>query len=362
MAKNLRDTQTASESDISGVVKDGLFRSLASLCIKMATAGLTYLMFVVLSRAMGEIAYGQFAFGFALATMLSIGASMGQQTAILRYWPEADGEGDIEGAHDALRSGWALTLIGGLVLTLGLIVVAGIAGLLVLALGLQVLAARRRGYFNEISFAGLKTYWKARGRASRWFTIGTVVDSAALNVDVVLVGLFVATQSAGLYFNAFRTAGLMTLFMFAITLVIAPMVARHYHGGDLRKAQAVTTLCAWAGFVFSLVVFGIYVLFGDLVLSLFGETYGEGHLILVLLSIGLLADAATGPTRIVVHITDLNAHAVIIRLQLWTNISDHWDVRYELLKAAKLAFDADGIDIAHTDQTFPQGLHSQQVQ
>ena len=36
----------------------------------------------------GADEYGYFAFGLSLATVLAIGASMGQQTAILRYWPE----------------------------------------------------------------------------------------------------------------------------------------------------------------------------------------------------------------------------------------------------------------------------------
>jgi O-antigen/teichoic acid export membrane protein len=124
-----------------------------------------------------------------------------------------------------------------------------------------------------------------------------------LNIDVVIVGLLVTEAAAGLYFNAFRTAGLLTLFMFAITLVVAPMVARHYHAGEMRQAQAITALCAWAGFVFSLVVFAGFLAFGEQILSLFGEGQEQGKLILILLSIGLLFDAATGPSRIVMMMT-----------------------------------------------------------
>jgi O-antigen/teichoic acid export membrane protein len=127
--------------------------------------------------------------------------------------------------------------------------------------------------------------------------------SAALNVDIIFVGLLVAPAAAGVYFNAFRTAGLLTLFMFAITLVVAPMVARHYHAGEMRKAQAITALCAWAGFLFSLVVFFGFLLFGDVILGLFGEGQEQGKTILILLSIGLLFDAATGPSRIVLMMT-----------------------------------------------------------
>jgi O-antigen/teichoic acid export membrane protein len=71
----------------------------------------------------------------------------------------------------------------------------------------------------------------------------------------------------------------------------------------MRKAQAVTTFCTWAGFVFSVGIFIIFIFFGDLVLSLFGESYKDGKIILLLLSAGLLVDAATGPTRIVMMMT-----------------------------------------------------------
>jgi O-antigen/teichoic acid export membrane protein len=81
------------------------------------------------------------------------------------------------------------------------------------------------------------------------------------------------------------------------------MVAQHYHAGEMRKAQAITALCAWAGFVFSLVVFAGFLLFGDQVMGLFGGADAQGSLLLVILSVGLLFDAATGPSRIVMMMT-----------------------------------------------------------
>jgi len=177
------------------------------------------------------------------------------------------------------------------------------AAMLVLALGLQYLFARVRRYEIAAGGAGLGAYWREHGTASRSFFFGTVLDSAALNVDIIFVGLLVAPAAAGVYFNAFRTAGLLTLFMFAITLVVAPMVAHHYHAGEMRKAQAITALCAWAGFLFSLVVFVGFLLFGEQVMSLFGGDQRHGALLLVILSVGLLVDAATGPSRIVMMMT-----------------------------------------------------------
>jgi O-antigen/teichoic acid export membrane protein len=368
-------------SDLSALLRSGLSKSLVSLFIKLATAGLTYGMYVVMARAMGADDYGQFAFGLSLATILAIAASMGQQTAVLRFWPQEIVAGHPEKALAALRAGTSLTLGAGIVVSLGLILITALvqvfagpqtpvthiyasaalivpmalaeylsaalraqgsvwtalvprdivwrlsapvlvyglfvygihlsgpvalvvtAVLLALALLFQVFLASRRKYRTAPTLSGVGAYWRERGAASRWFLTGTVLDSAALNVDIILVGLFVTAASAGVYFNAFRTAGLLTIFMYAITLVIAPMVAQHYHAGEMRKAQAITALCAWAGFVFSLVVFIGFVVFGDDILSLFGESYADGHLVLILLSIGLLYESTTGPTRIVMMMT-----------------------------------------------------------
>jgi O-antigen/teichoic acid export membrane protein len=366
-------------SDLKGLLRSGLSKSLVSLGIKVATAGLTYLSYVVLSRLMGATDYGYFAFGLSLATILAIGANFGQQTAILRYWPAEMVAGHPERALNALRAGGAITLVAGGAVSVGLLLAsfatdvaghgpvlhlyaaaalilplafaeywssvlraqgsvwtglaprdliwrgalplavvllwyAGVAlsgwaallltaALLAMALGLQYLFARARRYEIAASAAGLGAYWREHGTASRSFFLGTVLDSAALNIDIIFVGLLVAPAAAGVYFNAFRTAGLLTLFMFAITLVAAPMVAHHYHAGEMRKAQAITALCAWAGFLFSLVVFAGFLLFGEQVMGLFGGDQQQGALLLVILSVGLLVDAATGPSRIVMMMT-----------------------------------------------------------
>ena len=109
-------TPADDELDIGprGLLRHGLTRSIASLVIKIATAGLTYVMFVLLSRTMTTLDYGQFAFGFSLATML----------VDRRQHGPADGDPAVlAGGHRARATpqrpattsarGWALTLIAG---------------------------------------------------------------------------------------------------------------------------------------------------------------------------------------------------------------------------------------------------------
>jgi O-antigen/teichoic acid export membrane protein len=368
-------------SDLSALLTTGLLRSVGSLGIKVATAGLTYLTYVVLSRTQTESEYGHFAFGLALATVLAILAGMGQSTAVLRLWPQLRGQGEKADAEAVVAAGSAITIGASLILA-GLLCVLAVASipflppretinhfigaaflilpmalaeynssvlraqgslwtallprdivwrlalpaavmglfavgvvlsgpdaltlsaaLLIGALVMQMGGAMRRDYAILPRLAPVRAHWSRWGSLSRWLLLGALIETFTLNADVILVGLMLDLESSGLYFNAFRTAGLMTLFTFAIELVIAPMVAEHYHAGAMRKAQAITALCAWAGFVFSLVIFGLFLFFGEFILSMFGPGYAEGTVVLLLLALGLLFDAATGPSKIVMMMT-----------------------------------------------------------
>ena len=73
---------------LDGLVKRLLSGGLSALAVKIASAGLSYVMLVVIARAMPASEYGRFAFGFSLATTLSLLFSFGLPVAVLRFWPE----------------------------------------------------------------------------------------------------------------------------------------------------------------------------------------------------------------------------------------------------------------------------------
>ena len=100
-------------SDLSALLHTGLWRSVGSLGIKVATAGLTYLTYVALSRTMTPDEYGHFAFGLAIATVLAIAAGIGQPMAVLRLWPQETVAGQKQAAVAALGSGSMLTIMAG---------------------------------------------------------------------------------------------------------------------------------------------------------------------------------------------------------------------------------------------------------
>jgi O-antigen/teichoic acid export membrane protein len=87
---------------------------LVALLIKVATAGLSYLMFVVLARLLSHAEYGKFAFSFNLGISLAAVAGLGATTAILRFWPQYTVTGRPDLARGALTAGTRWTLYASL--------------------------------------------------------------------------------------------------------------------------------------------------------------------------------------------------------------------------------------------------------
>lgn len=106
---------------LRSLVRDPHLRRLAgpgslAFAIKIASAGLSYAMFVVLARAMSLADYGLFGFGFSWAILLSHVASSGQPTLAMRLLPAFNGVDDprrvgaLRFAHGVLLAATALVV------------------------------------------------------------------------------------------------------------------------------------------------------------------------------------------------------------------------------------------------------------
>ncbi|WP_299966710.1 lipopolysaccharide biosynthesis protein [uncultured Roseobacter sp.] len=101
--------------------------SVLSAALKIASAGLTFLMFMFLARVLGPVEYGLFASMFALATVGSVASLFGQHTLIIKTLSSL-GEAQ-EAAADrrkAMRQSYLVTLAGG-VCFIAVIMIAGLA-------------------------------------------------------------------------------------------------------------------------------------------------------------------------------------------------------------------------------------------
>lgn len=204
---------------------------LVALLIKVATAGLSYLMFVVLARVLDLVEYGKFAFSFNLAIALSAVAGLGATTAIMRFWPQYTVTQRPDLARGALRGGAVATLLAALLAGLAIAVLAPLAGRLspdggtahVAMAGLLVPGFALSEYAAAALRARGITFWSLAPRDIFWR--GGVPVLAAL-----MAWRFGMLTAAGVLFMA---AGLLL----AITALQGLLALRGFELGGPRRSD-----------------------------------------------------------------------------------------------------------------------------
>lgn len=127
-----------------------------------------------------------------------------------------------------------------------------------------------------------------------------VLDEQA---DVLLVGALVSTTEAGIYAAVSRFSLLITFGFMAVNAITAPMISQLYAQGELARLQRLTTLAARGVLAFALPVAVGIVLFGPLLLGMFGAEFTSGYPALVILTVAQLATAVIGPVGFLLTMT-----------------------------------------------------------
>lgn len=106
---------TPSATTLNRLLRQGFL----ALVIKIGAAGLSFLMFLALARALPADAFGQFGFAFSLATLLSVLGSFGQRTLALKYASIYVADRDQASLSALVRFGYGHILAAGALLALG---------------------------------------------------------------------------------------------------------------------------------------------------------------------------------------------------------------------------------------------------
>ncbi|WP_170353895.1 lipopolysaccharide biosynthesis protein [Ruegeria lacuscaerulensis] len=371
-------------------------RSLAALCIKCGAAGLSFLMFVALSRSLGDVGFGQFSFAFSLATILAIVGSIGQRSVILRFASFYLHEQEDAKARGVLRFSYAIVLSGSIIAALGLALMAyslpsfanqqGLlwsAALLTVALALaefqpnpqraagsvwialvprdilfrliviSVAALAVSGWLPGLNavttvliMSGLLIVLtlaqsfllpltnplrllrgpadfseKRKWLSASWGMWGnSVVNAAGRNVAIVILGGLLPAAMVGAVFAALRTAMVLELFLMAINIVAAPLLAAQFGRNDHNGAETTCRRISLMLGLPTLASFLIFVLWGDHILELFGPGYAVVHPELIVISFGYLVSAFSGPTT---QIMEMSGHERVhfVMLSVTTGLS-----------------------------------------
>jgi len=131
--------------------------------------------------------------------------------------------------------------------------------------------------------------------------LASLASNGLLWADTILLGLFLSSSEVGRYQVAGRLVLMATLAMTPINAAFAPRIADLYQRGrteSLRRTYAVAT--SWILRI-SLPAFVVVAVFFPQLTRLFGRGFGVGAGVVVVLVVGKLTDAATGPCGLMLN-------------------------------------------------------------
>jgi O-antigen/teichoic acid export membrane protein len=167
------------------------------------------------------------------------------------------------------------------------------------------------------------------------------------SIATFLLGIMGTAMSVGVFAVASRVSDVGVLFLQSIALVSMPIVSGLYHQGNRAELNNLYQTVAKWSLSFSLPYFLTVVLFSRPLLAIFGADFSAGATSLVVLSLGILVNAAIGIPGVLISMTGrsrlflLNSVVtVVVSLLLKLLLIPRWGVfGAALAGAGALVFD-----------------------
>ena len=111
---------------------------------------------------------------------------------------------------------------------------------------------------------------------------------------MLFLGVWESSENVGIYSAASRTAMLTSFVLVAVNSIAAPKFAALYQQGDIQALGNVARDSAKIMIVLASPALLLFLLFPEWVLSVFGEEFKQGAVVLMILSVGQFINVATG--------------------------------------------------------------------
>lgn len=133
-----------------------------------------------------------------------------------------------------------------------------------------------------------------------------VISSADLYLYTIVLGFLVPAEQSGVFFASLKTVELLNLFLMAVTLVIAPELSSMISRGDKDQLQRkCNNAIVLQGFP-AILAGGLILIASPLFLWFFDPSYVESSNLLRLLVVGMLINALTGATVLLLQLGGLH--------------------------------------------------------
>jgi O-antigen/teichoic acid export membrane protein len=138
-----------------------------------------------------------------------------------------------------------------------------------------------------------------------------VISSADIYVYTIALGSAVSPAEGGIFFAAFKTVELLNLFLMAITLIVGPEMSRLVAIGDaVQLQQKCNTALLLQSVPVALSAAAIFVL-APLLMGIFDLTYAAHADLMRVLALGMLVNALTGATVLLLQLSGLHWRQVL---------------------------------------------------
>jgi len=124
-----------------------------------------------------------------------------------------------------------------------------------------------------------------------------------LHSATIVLGIFEGSKEVGIYSVAARISQITNIILVSVNSMAAPQFAELWTNNDLEGLKKVAKFSARIMTLFATPVLFVFLFFPEFVLSLFGEGFKEGRIVLLLLAFGQFVNVSTGSVGYILIMT-----------------------------------------------------------
>ena len=182
-----------------------------------------------------------------------------------------------------------------LIMTIGAAIFA--LGFLIIFFWLYVWCAKKG--------VGWQTQDQEKWMSVSWPMFGATFAGQVLSqMGVIILGVVASSADAGHFAIISRLAAFVTFALVALNSITAPLIASAFKRKDFEELRKISTLNARLSTIVGLIVCCTLAAFGYPILGLFGSEFQVAYVALIVLLIGTVFGAATGPVGYLLSMTN----------------------------------------------------------
>lgn len=131
-------------------------------------------------------------------------------------------------------------------------------------------------------------------------------------IDTIMVGIFLTEQDVGIYNIALKLSGLITIIYVAVSNIAAPKFAEAFAENNHLKLDNIVQYSTRIIFYVTLPLIILFVIFPEQILSVFGDEFRRGNIVLILLSVAGFTKIISGSVGYFLNMTDSQVAFLVI--------------------------------------------------